>query len=132
MAFAPLKILIADDEPSVLEIMVRKVASAGFKVISAKDGQEAWEKIQSENPDVVLLDLIMPHMDGFGVLKQLRKNPPTGKWIPVIIISAMDEVPNMQNCFELLADHYLIKPCTIEDIFKSIKLMTSLIPLRNP
>lgn len=126
-----LKILIADDEPAVLEIMSRKVASSGFKVFTAKDGKEAWEKIQEHQPDLVLLDLIMPEMDGFAVLSELRKHPPSNKWIPAIIISALDEVRNMQKSFELQADHYLIKPCTIEDILKAIKLMIPLIPLRN-
>jgi DNA-binding response OmpR family regulator len=125
------KILIADDEPAVLEIMARKVASAGFQVITAKDGKEAWEKIQQYVPDIVLLDLVMPHMDGFAVLNALRKNPPSNKWIPAIIISALDEVRNMQKSFELQADHYLIKPCTIEEILRAIKLMIPLIPLRN-
>ena len=127
-----IKVLMADDEANVLEIMARKIASAGFEVVTASDGKQAWEKIQSENPDVVLLDLMMPLMDGFAVLSQLRTNPPSKKWIPVIIISAMDEVQNMQKSFDLQADHYLIKPCRIEDILKAVKLMISLIPLRNP
>ncbi len=127
-----IKVLMADDEANVLEIMARKIASAGFEVVTASDGKQAWEKIQSENPDVVLLDLMMPLMDGFALLSQLRTNPPSKKWIPVIIISAMDEVQNMQKSFDLQADHYLIKPCRIEDILKAVKLMISLIPLRNP
>jgi len=128
---AVIKVLLADDEPTVLEIMARKIASAGFTVVTATDGKMAWEKIQSENPDVVLLDLVMPHMDGFGVLNQLRQHPPSNKWIPVIVVSAMDEVQNMQKSFDLQADHYLIKPCRIEDVLRSIRLMVSLIPLRN-
>lgn len=126
------KILIADDEVAVLEIMARKVASAGYKVITAKDGMEAWEKIQSESPDIVLLDLIMPRMDGFEVLTKLRNTPPSSKWIPVVVISTLDKVQNIKAGFDLEADHYLAKPCRIEDILKAIKLMLALIPLRNP
>jgi two-component system response regulator MprA len=126
-----IKILIADDEPTVLEIMSRKVASAGYDVISAQNGKEAWNKVISENPDMIITDLIMPEMDGFAMLSQLRRNPPTNKWVPVIVVSSMDEMQNMQKCFDLQADHYLIKPCRIEDILKAIKLMLSLIPLRN-
>lgn len=122
---------MADDEPAVLEIMVHKVTSTGFGVVTAHDGKEAWEKIQSEIPDVVVLDLVMPYMDGFAVLSQLRANPPSKKWIPVIIISAIDEIQNMQKSFDLQADHYLVKPCRIEDVLKAIKLMVSLIPLRT-
>lgn len=126
------KILIADDEVAVLEIMARKVASAGYKVITAKDGMEAWEKIQQESPDIVLLDLIMPRMDGFEVLTKLRNTPPSSKWIPVVVISTLDKVQNIKAGFDLEADHYLAKPCRIEDILKAIKLMLALIPLRNP
>ncbi len=126
-----LKILIADDEPAVLEIMARQVASSGFHVITAKDGEEAWEKIQSQHPDIVLLDLIMPKMDGFAVLSHLRKHSPSNKWVPTIVISAVDEVQKMQQSFDLQADHYLVKPCTIEDILKGIRMMVSLMPLRN-
>lgn len=122
---------MADDEASVLEIMARQVASAGFEVITASDGKQAWEKIQSENPDVVVLDLLMPHMDGFAVLSQLRTNPPSKKWIPVIIVSALNETQHMQKSFDLQADHYLVKPCRTEDVLRAIKLMISLIPLRN-
>ncbi|MBF0489755.1 MAG: response regulator [Candidatus Omnitrophica bacterium] len=128
---ASLKILIADDEPAVLEIMALKLVSAGFDVVSANDGKEAWEKIQSENPDVILLDLNMPHLTGFEVLSHLRNTPPSKKWIPVIIVSAQGEMESLQKGFELQADHYLVKPCRIEDIIKAIRLMIALIPLRN-
>lgn len=127
-----IKILMADDEPAVLEIMAFKVNAAGYDVITASDGKTAWERIQSENPDLVILDLIMPYMDGFAVLSQLRNHPPSKKWIPVIIISTSDEIQHIQKSFDLQADHYLIKPCRMEDVLKAIKLMVSLIPLRNP
>jgi CheY-like chemotaxis protein len=125
------KILIAEDEEAVLEIMSAKVASAGYQVIMARNGKEALEKIQSESPDVVLLDMIMPQMDGFEVLTKLRQNPPSSKWIPVVVISTLDKVQNIKEGFDLQADHYLAKPCRIEDILKAIKLMLSLIPIRH-
>lgn len=126
-----IKILIADDESTVLEIISKKIASAGYDVITAVDGKDAWEKIQKTNPDIVLLDLLMPEMDGISVLSKLRSNPPSQKWIPVIIISALGELSNIQKAYDLQADHYLIKPCKIEEILKSIRIMLSLIPLRN-
>ena len=125
------KILIADDEPDILDIMVKKVEAEGFAVIAAQDGQEAWEKIQSGLPDVILLDLMMPKMDGFTVLEKLRKNPPANKWQPVIIVSAKNELSDMQKGFSLEADHYLTKPCRMEDIIKAIYLMLKLIPQRK-
>lgn len=124
------KILIADDEPEVLEIMAKRISQEGYLVVTAVDGQEAWKKIQSEDPDVILLDLIMPRMNGLEVLRSLRTHPPTPKWQPVIIVSALNELKNIEDGLSLEADHYLTKPCKIEDILKGIRLMLSLIPQR--
>ena len=126
-----IKVLIADDEDSILEIMAKKVAMQGYAVITARDGQEAWQKIVAENPDVIILDIAMPKMDGWSVLHQLRSEPPTKKWRPVILLSALGELANIQKGLDLEADHYLTKPCRIEDILKGIRLMVSLIPMRN-
>ncbi len=131
MSTHPIKILIADDEDVVLEIMARKIASQGYEVITAKDGQEAWSKIVNDVPDVIILDLNMPKMDGWAVLSRLRQNPPTKRWQPVVIISAQNELESFQKGLNLEADHYLTKPCQIEDILKAIRLMLSLIPQRN-
>jgi len=76
MSNRPIKILVADDEDVIREIMARKIASQDYEVITAKDGQEAWSKIVSDFPDIIILDLNMPHMDGWSVLKKLRLNPP--------------------------------------------------------
>ena len=131
MSSHPIKILIADDEDVILEIMARKIASQDYEVITAKDGQEAWAKIVGELPDVIILDLNMPKMDGWAVLSHLRANPPTKRWQPVIIVSAQNEVESFKKGMDLEADHYLTKPCSIEDILKAIRLMLSLIPQRN-
>jgi DNA-binding response OmpR family regulator len=126
-----IKILVADDEAVVLEIMARQIALQGYGVITAKDGQEAWHKISSDVPDIIILDLNMPKMDGWSVLSQLRHNPPTKRWQPVIIISAENELESFQKGMNLEADHYLTKPCQIEDVLKAIRLMLSLVPQRN-
>lgn len=125
------KVLMADDEPDVLMIMAKKLREHGFDVIEATDGEDAWDKIRIERPDIVLLDLVMPGMDGFEVLKKLRQDPPDSKWRPVIIVSAKDELTDMQRGFSLEADHYIPKPCRIEDIVKGINLMLKLIPQRK-
>ena len=127
----PIKILLADDEDSVLQIMAKRISAAGYNVVTACDGQEAWEKIVSEDPDVIVLDLTMPKMDGWQVLEKLRSSPTSKKWQPVIIVSGSDETHNMQKGIKLAADHYLIKPCRIDDIVKAIRLMVSLIPMRQ-
>ncbi len=126
-----IKILIADDEKDVLDIMEKKIAAAGYIVVTAADGKEAWEKIQSETPDVILLDLTMPKMDGFTVLKNLREKPSSAKWQPVIIVSAHGEIENMTKGFSLEADHYITKPCDMDVVLRGIRLMVSLIPQRK-
>jgi DNA-binding response OmpR family regulator len=127
----PVKILIADDEEVILEIMAKKIASQDYEVIKARDGQEAWTKIVNELPDIIILDLNMPKMDGWAVLSQLRHSPPTKRWQPVIIVSAQNELESFKKGVNLEADHYLSKPCQIEDVLKAIRLMLSLIPQRN-
>jgi len=126
-----LKILMADDEAYVLEIMAKKVREAGYDVVIAADGEEALAKIWSDDPDIIILDLTMPKKDGLTVLKELRASPPTGKWYPVIIVSARNELDDMKQGFSLEADHYITKPCNINDILKAIKLMVNLIPQRK-
>ncbi|HLF17545.1 MAG TPA: response regulator [Candidatus Omnitrophota bacterium] len=123
-----IKVLIADDDSDILKIMVKKIGEEGFDVVPAKDGEEAWQKIQSESPDIILLDLNMPRMHGFEVLKQLRENPPSEKWQPVIIVSGEGELGNMHKGFSLEADHYLTKPCSTTIMIKAINLMSALIP----
>ena len=122
----PMKVLIADDEEEVLFIMARKIEEAGYHVIVAKDGEVAWRKIVNEKPDVIILDLMMPMKDGLEVLKDLRANPPTQKWQPVIIVSGRDELDDIQKGYALEADHYITKPCTHHDVLKAIKLMLAL------
>ncbi|MFA5261018.1 MAG: response regulator [Candidatus Omnitrophota bacterium] len=125
------KILIADDEPEVLRVMEKRIKAEGYQVVKAKDGLEAWTKICSENPDVVLLDLIMPGLDGFEVLEKLRARPAAKKWQPVIIVSARGELEDMKKGFSLEADHYITKPCQMEDVLKAIALMLNLLPQRK-
>jgi DNA-binding response OmpR family regulator len=127
----PLKVLMADDEEDILRIMALKVKAAGYEVLTAADGQEAFNKICREDPDVVLLDLNMPFKDGFQVLKEMRENPPSKKWVPVIIVSARRELQDMHKGYLLEADHYITKPCKIEDILKAIQLVIRLIPQRK-
>lgn len=127
-----IKVLMAEDEGDVLDIMASKIETAGYDVIKANDGQEAWDKIQNDIPDVILLDINMPKMNGLEVLKHLRENPSSNRWQPVIIISARRELEDLSQGFSLEADHYLVKPCTINDVLKAIKLMVSLIPHHKP
>ena len=123
-----MKILVADDDKDILEITAKKLKTVGYEIITAIDGEEALVKIRDEAPDIIILDLTMPKKDGFEVLQDIRKNPNVKKWQPVIILSGRRELEDMQKGYDCEADHYITKPCSFEDIKKSIELMIRLIP----
>lgn len=123
------KILVVDDEADVVEMLKKRLLKEGYEVVVAFDGQEALLRVVADNPDVVLLDLMLPKLNGFEVLKQIRQKF-INKWRPVIIISAKTELDSIKECYDLEADLYLNKPCAIENILRGIKTMIPLIPLR--
>jgi len=124
------KILVVDDEKDAVEILKNRLEREGYEVTAVFDGEEALRKVKEDNPDVILLDLILPKLNGFEVLKEIREKH-TDKWRPVIIISARTELDTIRKGYNLEADHYLTKPCTIDNILRGIKTMISLIPLRK-
>ena len=125
------KILIAEDNRDIIVLMSDRLTKEGYDVIVAYDGQEAWDKIVKDNPDIILLDIMMPKVDGFSLLERLRDEPPTSKYQPVIIISAKGEIQDMKKGLSLEADHYITKPWKIEDILKGIKTVMQVLPQRK-
>ena len=123
------KILIVDDEKDIVELVEKKLRLEGYSTAVAYDGEEALAKVKNDNPDLVILDLMMPKLNGFEVLQQIRQNF-TDKWRPVIIVSANDELEVLKKCYGLEADHYLTKPCSPDNLLRGIQTMISLIPLR--
>lgn len=123
------RILVVDDEREIVETLRGILLKNGYEVSTAFDGEEALLKVKDENPDVILLDLIMPKLNGFDTLKEIREKH-NDKWRPVIIISAKTELESVQKCYNLEADHYLTKPCSIDNILRGIETMISLIPSR--
>ncbi|MEW6009369.1 MAG: response regulator [Candidatus Omnitrophota bacterium] len=125
------KILIADDETQCVEAIYSHLSQSGYEIITAFDGAEALEKIKNENPDIIILDINMPKMNGFEVLEQIRSNPPSAKWQPVIIISTKDEFDSLRKGYELEADYYVTKPFNLDKISNAVNIMISLLPLRK-
>ncbi len=123
------KLLIADDDKEIVDIMRSRLLREGYEVCVAYDGEEALIKAKEDNPDVILLDLTMPKLNGFEVLKEIRSTF-LDKWRPVIIISAQAELETLKACYNMEADHYLTKPCPMEDVLRGIQTMLSLIPIR--
>ncbi|EKD26809.1 MAG: Sensor protein [uncultured bacterium] len=108
-AYKDSKILIVDDKEANLLFIKDLIKSFGFRTVTAKNGRQALEKIDSENPDLVLLDIMMPEMDGFEVLKQLKQKSILYS-LPVVVISAIDDMENIAECIKLGATDYLVKP----------------------
>jgi two-component system response regulator VicR len=124
------KILVVDDEKDVLEALAGRLSREGYGVVTALDGEEALLKVKSDNPDIILLDLNLPKKNGFEVLKEVREQY-KDKWRPIIIISGRTELETVRQCYNLEADHYLTKPCTMDIVLRGIKTMISLIPARR-
>jgi DNA-binding response OmpR family regulator len=124
------KLLVVDDDREVIATLEPRLRKEGYEVVVAFDGEEALRKVKEDNPDVILLDLMLPKMSGYEVLKEIREKH-KDKWRPVIIISAKQELESVKQCYGLEADHYLTKPCGIEHILRGIQTMISLIPMRT-
>ena len=108
-ATTPASVLIVDDNPVNLRLLIRILTDMGHQVRPAKNGRLALDSAQSAPPDLIMLDIMMPEMDGFEVLRELKKDPNL-RDIPVLIISALDDMPSVVKGIKLGADDYLPKP----------------------
>ena len=113
------RIAIVDDEKAMVETLKSFLEDRGFSVSAAHDGESGLELIKREKPDVVILDITMPKMDGRDVLVQLKKDEST-KNIPVIMLTVRSEPFDMDYGIELGADDYLPKPCEAHRLLKHI------------
>ena len=117
----PKKILIVEDDEFLRELISQKLVKEGYDIGSAIDGEEGVKKIKDEKPDLVLLDLILPGIDGFEVLTQMKEMPSTSS-IPVIILSNLGQKEDIERGLKLGAADYLIKAhFTPGEIIEKIK-----------
>ncbi len=115
-----MRILLADDAKNVILVLKMSLEKAGYDVLVARDGLSALEKAQSEEPDLILLDILMPKMNGFLVLEALRDEPKTIN-IPVVFISAKSEEKDKERAKLLGANDYLIKPIKQEELLAVVE-----------
>ena len=111
------KILIVDDEKPIVDILDFNLSKEGFTTFSAYDGEEAISTALSVKPDLILLDLMLPKIDGFNVCKELRKH----LTCPIIMLTAKDEVVDKIIGLELGADDYMTKPFSIREVIARVK-----------
>lgn len=102
------KILLVEDDTFILEMYATKLLSFGYEVIMATDGDQALKAVKDKAPDFILLDIVLPSMDGFDVLKAIKEDPKT-KAIPVVLLTNLGERSDVAKGLELGADDYLIK-----------------------
>jgi len=116
----PKKILAVDDERHIVRLVEVNLQRAGYEVVTAYDGREALEKVKSETPDLVVLDVMMPYMDGFEVLKNLKADPTTAE-IPVIMLTAKAQDADVFRGWQSGVDCYLTKPFNPMELLTFVK-----------
>ena len=116
----PKKILAVDDERNIVRLIQVNLERAGYEVITAFDGREALKKIEEERPDMVVLDVMMPYMDGFETLKQIRANPAT-RSMPVVMLTAKAQDQDVFQGYSKGADIYLTKPFNPMELLTFVK-----------
>src|SRR6185436_3856974 len=119
-AFKMAKILVVDDEPDAVELIEFNLKAAGYEVVTAADGAEALKKSRQVNPDLVLLDLMLPEVDGLEVCKLLRRDPATSG-IPIIMVTAKAAEIDRVLGLELGADDYVTKPFSPRELVLRVK-----------
>ena len=105
-------ILAVDDEPRVLKLLKANLESSGYKVLTAEDGEQALRVVESEMPDLVILDLMLPKIDGYAVCRQIREFSA----VPVIMLTARSAQVDLIHGFEVGADDYLTKPFSVTEL----------------
>ena len=110
-------ILAADDDPQLLRLITRNLQLEGYEVLAASDGQQALELIENNAPDLVLLDVMMPKMDGFTVCYRVREFSS----VPIIIITARGQDQDKVRGLDLGADDYLTKPFSVDELLARVR-----------
>ena len=110
-------ILVVDDEASIRRILETRLSMIGYNVVTACDGTEALESFDQCNPDLVVLDVMMPKLDGYGVCQELRKESD----VPIVMLTALGDVADRITGLELGADDYVVKPFSPKELEARIR-----------
>lgn len=114
------RILIVDDEPNIAELLSVSLKFQGFEVETASNGAEGLDRARAFRPDAVILDVMMPGMDGFGMLRRLRAD---GSGAPVLFLTAKDAVADKVSGLTLGADDYVTKPFSLEEVIARLRVI---------
>ena len=116
----PAKILVVDDTPRNVKLLADLLTVKGYAVVTAASGQEALDKIEREQPDLVLLDVVMPEMSGYEVCRKIRENPGT-EILPVVMVTALDPAEERIKGLDAGADDFLTKPINQAELFVRVR-----------
>ena len=121
-------IMLVDDEPNLRELLRQMLELGGFDVVEAEDGLEALEKLEMVAPDVMILDVMMPNLDGVSLCKKLRAGTAFAG-LPIIMVSGKTQHKAVKEGLAAGANQYLCKPITVQELLQSVR---SLLPAPSP
>lgn len=113
------RLLVVEDEPDIRELLMNYLSNEGYQVVSASDGVEAIGLFSKENYDLVILDIMMPKIDGFGVCEVIKKQSN----VPVIFLSALNDDKTQIKGYDLMADDYITKPFSMPIFLRKVKAL---------
>ncbi len=117
-------VLVVDDEPALRDLIRQMLELGGYAVAEAQDGEDALNKIEESPPDALILDVMMPHMDGVTLCKIIREDPETAA-LPVIMLSGKTQQEAIVEGLAAGANQYLCKPVSFDELLESIKAVLS-------
>jgi DNA-binding response OmpR family regulator len=120
----PIKVLLVDDDDMLRKMTEILLSKQGFEVLTAENGDKAIQQLKVMHPDVILMDVMMPDMDGFSVCREIKTNPVTAG-IPIVMLTALDNPENKVKGLEGGADDYISKPFEIAELTAKIKAITN-------
>lgn len=118
-------ILVVDDNKITTKLLRRYLEANGYEALEAYDGIDCLEKVDLRHPDAIVLDVMMPRMDGYETVRKLKENPDTAH-IPVVIVTALNDVPNQLKSIDAGADDFLSKPIEEKLLISKVKLLSTL------
>ncbi len=116
------KIIVVDDEKTICDALEFLLTNEGYEVIIAHDGEDALLKVQDEDPDLMILDIMMPRMNGLRVSRAIRKDP-IYKRLPILILTVMDNKNDKIAGYNSGADEYMVKPFELDELVVRVKCM---------
>jgi two-component system alkaline phosphatase synthesis response regulator PhoP len=124
-------VLIADDNPQILELLEAYLEPLAVRVLTAKDGQATLEAVERQQPDLILLDIMMPKRSGFEVCRLLKRDP-RYRELPIIMVTALNELADMERARESGADCFLSKPVNKRELLERVRELLRLEKPESP